>query len=269
MSGEVLDILSEIFYLTGEAQKEFQVLHQELLALPTYQSSVLFAHISKKTGQIDLNNLHAYLELSNTNFGLGIPGRQDLEHTILQISGHTSHSRLYLDQIERYLGKQNSGTPQNSINDLANPNSELNCLISSIFTVEAKFQHQICLLSQTLTANKFFNIEKVYDLLDRAKKGFINVNDIVEFMISLHGGRRLTEQEVASKAEAAFGRIDIDRDGKIGLRDWKSFLLGMKTVDVKETPKKEENSFANAELQNAPISSANHSQFNSNNYSSS
>lgn len=240
------------------------------MACPTYQHRIVFDHISKKTGHIDVANLHAYLELNNPETGLGIPGRQDLEHAILQISGHTSHSRLSQEHLEGFLGRQLYGTPQNSISDLANPKSELNRLLCSIFTAEANYQHQICLLSQALTSNKFFDVEKVYDLLDRAKKGYIDIHDLVEFMVSLHGDRGHTESEILGKAELAFLRIDIDGDRKIGFRDWKSFLLGMKGSAVEESHKKNLHSNTqNFETQSRPVSGISQSQYNSNNHASS
>jgi Ca2+-binding EF-hand superfamily protein len=168
------------------------------------------------------------------------------------------------------LGRQNYGTPQNTANDLANPKSELNKQISTIFTNEANFQHQICLLSQNLSANKFFDVEKVYDLLDRVKKGFIDINDLIEFMASIHGNRGLMEEEIVSCSESAFQRLDIDGDGKIGFRDWKSFLLGMKGSAVEESHKKDlHSSQHNFDSQSRPVSSLNHSQYNSNNQASS
>lgn len=74
--------------------------------------------------------------------------------------------------------------------------------------------------------------------MDRAKKGLIDLNDLIEFMASLHGGRGLVDVQIAEAAELTFSRLDIDGDGKIGFRDWKSFLLGMKGSAVEESHKK-------------------------------
>jgi hypothetical protein len=121
-----------------------------------------------------------------------------------------------------------------------------------------------------LTSNKFFDVEKVYDLLDRAKKGFIDLNDLVEFMASLHGGRGLLDEEISQSAELAFLRVDIDGDGKIGFRDWKSFLLGMKGSSVEESHKKNLHSSAqNVDSLSRPVSGVSQSQYTSNNYGSS
>lgn len=74
-------------------------------------------------------------------------------------------------------------------------------------------------------------------------------------MASLHGNRGLGENEIASKAELAFLRIDIDGDGKIGFRDWKSFLLGMKGSAVEETHKSNIHAtIQNFESQSRPVS---------------
>lgn len=83
MSGEVLDILSEILYESASSHQEQQKTIEELLSLPSYNSKLVFEHISQKTGHVDLNNLHAYLESHNPAFRLGIPRRQDLEHILL------------------------------------------------------------------------------------------------------------------------------------------------------------------------------------------
>lgn len=76
-----------------------------------------------------------------------------------------------------------------------------------------------------MTTNQFFEIERIFELLDRAKKGFIDLGDVFEFMSSINGGRFLQPAEINSRAERAFQRLDIDRDGKVGIWDWKTSLL--------------------------------------------
>ena len=81
------------------------------------------------------------------------------------------------------------------------------------------------MLRRNMTTNQFFEIERIFELLDRAKKGFIDLPDVVEFMTSLSGGRVLQAGEINLRAERAFARLDIDCDGQIGIWDWKTSLL--------------------------------------------
>ena len=85
-----------------------------------------------------------------------------------------------------------------------------------------------------MTTSQFFEIERIFELLDRTKKGFLDIHDIVEFMTSLNGGRILEHAEVVLRSERVMARMDIDRDGKIGIWDWKTSLLATKPSEVPE-----------------------------------
>jgi Ca2+-binding EF-hand superfamily protein len=225
MSGEVLDILSEILYEISDAQYRQSLMQEELRRCKTFHSKRVFEHISQKTGQIDLNNLHSYLEKNNPVLGLGIPGRPELELTILHITDHQSHRTINLNQFQDYIGEQIFGSNLNTLTDLANPQSILNSTICGLFTQEAQSQQKLNMLRRDMTTSQFFEIERIFELLDRVKKGFLDLEDVVQFMASLDAGRSLSHGEINSRAQRAFQRLDIDKDGKIGIWDFKTSLL--------------------------------------------
>ena len=227
MSGEVLDVLSEILYEASDAQYRQQLLQEELQRCQGFHSKLIFQHISQKSDSIDVNNLHAYLERNNPQLGLSIPGRPELELAILHITEHQSHRVMNLQHFENFVGRQVYGSNQTTKIDLSNPRSLLNSTICGLFTQEAQSQLRLNNLRKQMTTNEFFEIERIFELLDRNKKGFLDISDIVEFMISLSGGRPLQQGEINGRANRSFQRLDIDKDGKVGIWDWKTSLLAI------------------------------------------
>jgi hypothetical protein len=151
-----------------------------------------------------VNNLHAYLERNNPQLGLSIPGRPELELAILHITEHQSHRVMNLQHFENFVGRQVYGSNQTTKIDLSNPRSLLNSTICGLFTQEAQSQLRLNNLRKQMTTNEFFEIERIFELLDRNKKGFLDISDIVEFMISLSGGRPLQQGEINGRANRSF-----------------------------------------------------------------
>ncbi|CDW82573.1 ef hand family protein [Stylonychia lemnae] len=218
--------LAQLFYLTGQAELQFEDIRTELFNIPNFSAEKAFKLIDNQNkGLIDTDQLRAFLK----NYAV-IWDYKEAQLFIDEFDDIPKDGRLSIVEFERiietlyYLPQTNSIDNMRSQRSQMSSNSKRDMGIKMAKLIESYYLH-------ILQKNQFKlqNFEKMTDqdlfnVLDlKNRKGYLSDQDIEDLLakhrlidLQSHNSQLLTQQILK--------RVDRDQNQQISFEDFKQFL---------------------------------------------
>lgn len=238
MSGEVIDTLAELLYTASEAEFKLDLIRDDLISSGVQDLAPAFGQMAGSNGQsLTIQDIDLFLKAHN----LFVNGQEPV--MLMSKMDRNQNGLISFQEFQETIFPKMNTIPaiQNSVIHRpytqglnANPVQKALQLVARFAEQELKNIEVEEAIKARLHQNPYFEYEKTFELIDLDGKGHVSEEDLYDFMSSLKsnfnsrfsgqknvvsGGSSYAD-EIDVKVERVMRRLDMDLDGRIGIRDW-------------------------------------------------
>lgn len=238
MSGEVIDTLAELLYNASDAEFKLDLIRDDLISSGIQDLAPVFGQIALANGQaITIGDLEIFLKANN----LLITGQEPA--MLMSRMDRNQNGLISFQEFQETIFPKMNTIPAIQNNVIHRPYTQglRSDPVQKALQLMARFMSQELKnieyeegIKAKLHQNPYFEYEKTFELIDLDGKGHISEEDIYDFMSSLKsnftnqfsgeknvvsGGSSYAD-EIDVKVERVMRRLDLDLDGRIGIKDW-------------------------------------------------